>query len=658
MVIAYDITSAGFFCDLGVLGGYDTAKNRASIDDEINMFVCSRDDALDESMRLWIDKTLDCIEYGKLDCTLEQFVGFRDAWGTEGVSTLGTPFCAEIQGRKVTKRSKWFSALSMTDADIIREMQKDTPYRDYPFRKSDEPAATRLVHKFDTRSIIRCCWANTALKNLNGHKEWCTIGADPKQKRRLGREAVRRDGLWRICVDQKGFDNHQQKSWILYCLEGLMERIARRNEEFRSELMKEVDLMRRSEIRIRRSTDKGGNVFKPWTGGIPSGHFWTALIDSVLNRAQFRLVCDRLGYRVVTERFQGDDSWAKVVERPSAEDIAFEYERLGLEVNPNKTWINLMRSEYLHEFYSVGSRDLWGFPSRGFRAVVWKKPDLGVTQDRTAPSILQSRLADYRRACRRGLEIIPGEIARLAPSKDDRLSEWLHTPVWMGGGGFCLTSSGDRNLERDLPGRVALCWDKEDWIVGRARLISPVIDGFNSVALLRVSSGARVPGIKRRVLFKTVCSVPTPKQERLSHLFSLEVPTGLRLRLDWNVKDVKDFPDAYRRKIDLEVALEREDRVSKDLVPGNWHEVFTDEQRSKVVKQIRKFAYHKCNFEDSMYDGTAYEGVARWANAVWGGFVNYVALEGMLWMLRPGWEALLLIAWRRVLELDPFRVAV
>lgn len=75
--------------------------------------------------------------------------------------------------------------------------------------------------------------------------------------------------------------------------------------------------------------------------GIPSGSYFTNLVGSIINYARILFLCDKLNYRVISCRVQGDDSVVKVEapDKPNLYGLSSTIEQFGWVLNPAKCLI-------------------------------------------------------------------------------------------------------------------------------------------------------------------------------------------------------------------------------------------------------------------------------------------------------------------------------
>jgi hypothetical protein len=179
-----------------------------------------------------------------------------------------------------------------------------------------------------------------------------------------------------------------------------------------------------------------------WEIGVPSGLKWTAVVDSILNRAAAEIVAEDIGFKIESAYYQGDDAILMGLGPSDSNVWADAYAKLGLDVNRDKTWVSRDSCDFLHEVYRAG--EIRAFPARMGKSVIWKKPSQGGAVV-GAETRLHECISDCLKGVRRDL-IGCRDVARRLVGKFMRtrgcipglgvVDELLDTPTWMGGLGF------------------------------------------------------------------------------------------------------------------------------------------------------------------------------------------------------------------------------
>jgi len=267
-------------------------------------------------------------------------------------------------------------------------------------------------------------------------------------------------GWFKVPLDQSSFDQHQSKltiAAVLLAMLSVMTRWGAPPEYFRVfEAMMDSLFVSGADVII------DGKVLGPWRNGVPSGWRWTALLDTLLNYASFRVIKisqARVGRRFNTtgEVFQGDDVAFCCDSLDAIQVILDTYGRMGYKVHPEKTFISRGRCEFLRRSFEAWG--VTGYTSRTLLGFRFRTPVLAPPLCRGER--LYSRMCQWHICCLRGsdydrvAECLIEDAHQLGIASDIA-SDYLLTPNSVGGGGV----SGSSNF-----GRALLRWGKGRWLV-------------------------------------------------------------------------------------------------------------------------------------------------------------------------------------------------
>jgi hypothetical protein len=400
-----------------------------------------------------------------------------------------------------------------------------------------------------------------------------------------------------LCTDQSNFDLHQRKEWVVYALEVLFKKIETINPW--------ASVAIKAELRSLQEVDiVYDNRKLTWGKGVLSGYKFTALVDSILNRAETRTVLSRRGInKLALECYQGDDAIVGLFENISKGEIALEYQNLGLEVHPAKTWYGRGATEFLHEIYAP--RVVYGFPARSFKALAWKSP-MTLSSEKFGADKLNSLIKTCLMCHRRGLLIYP-QVKRILKqyglSTEGGFTAWLRTPTLFGGfgagtsGRVKLVMKVSRNLKFKI--QVNGLWG------GKL---------YSEAARARVETSCPLPGLSLSLNWGRVGGSRFMPAVRMSRFAEVGV-----MRLDWYVNDLERYSDAYKRKLTLEWKLRRRELIMESDLPVRYG----FENVDFVYRRYKKLLNMALSVETSMGNSETYSFVSSWANRVWAG----VALE-------------------------------
>jgi len=619
IVISKPKHPALYLCDLHTLGGYDTVLNRVDVIPEAVALhkkpICSQ-----AALRPFIDETIALIAAKAPAHNFRQHVRFRDVWMTNGASTHGSPTVLQTaRGKKIRVAGKLGSTAGMTDQQLVDLAWRYRPAIDRVFRKEDEVVKTRAVHSYDLGSFLRCDYAGQFLKNLNGNAQWTTLGMGPRQRfevRKRLRELSRMQGFF-LCTDQSAFDNNQSKENVAYAIEKLFDHaIASASpgqmEDLRHIKRVELDSFDRCVI-----VDEKKNVVSPWMRGVPSGHRWTALIDSILNRAMSLYVAQSLNLDVIQGYYQGDDAVMRIRgTRPDPEKVGAVYRSLGMAANPLKTWVHPENYEFLHEFETPF--ESLAMPARMMKSLIWKKPSLGVSNFVTGEQRIKDTWEIFAKANRRGLvvydaikHVLTRHLRRAGVSRPHAASlSVLNTPVYLGGLGW--GTGGRLALKYITNGpRQAL------------RILTPVrFTGITQAVasdyiIRRVNTVVPLPGYGTKVFVEKI-----PPQNRVP----LPPATPSSVRVQWTLAD--RVKDPFKNKLILEHRIRRSLDIHAHHIPDSPLRYLKPRVLTTLVPYIIRMQGWVANFSTCISSAEPWAQLSDLAGGMWNTVLNTAVFAG------------------------------
>lgn len=443
-----------YFVELHYVAGYDTYHHRSyNMLDDCKPFLKRRhfpreySDMYKKNIRETIDKIN--FRYAP-NAKFDDWVRFRDNWAIMGSSNVGKKLVIQTPGFKDVSRvnSKFTNTLLYTDDQLIKMLHEYRPHEIRPFLKDNESAKARIVIGYDTLSYIRCSFLEGLIKNFNnGEDIWTSVGFDPDKMysvRKRFDQAFKNPDEKLVCTDQSAFDQHQYKEMFIYAFEYLCKKMSYYNP-----CVKEIcDL---ELYGLRHAYFNMGTHHAKWENGLCSGHKFTALLGSILNRAASMTAADIsnntkfVNYSI----FQGDDATMVVNNKFDVPSFLEAYGLLDMVVNPMKTWNSSIRTEYLHQLYIKGQ--VYALPVRACLGSIFKDPQ---TKREIPDQKMISYISELRQASRRGCVVdkllkfwTHKYFSKYSKGiKQNTIYSWLHTPSCLGGGGF-LPYVSDRNYK-------------------------------------------------------------------------------------------------------------------------------------------------------------------------------------------------------------------
>lgn len=614
-----------FLCDLHVLGGYDTVLNRVDVLRDYHLVAGSaRPSILDARLKSLIRSTVRLLRFdpGKA-IGFDDFIRFRDAWALPGACTHGTPALLQVRGRVRRVRGKFASLLGWTDAEIAAAARRGDPARIYPFRKLDEPAKTRVVQSYDVFSYLRCSYLDAMIGDYNGSEVWTTLGMNSSQRAELSASIfglLQQPGTSAVSIDQSAFDEAQSKDAVAFVLSELFDAAASSLPPAVAAEVRALGKAEAASFAQAKVWDKSSGVpvpLFPWKQGVPSGHKFTGLIDSILNRAETLWAAEQLGVVVHKGIWQGDDC-GLIIQGSSTPDVwASTLARKGLTANPLKTGCSPSRLEFLHEV--LGPEGVWALPARAFRTVIWRPPDMG-SSSFTPRHEQVSALWDTMLKCqRRGMSMLPcirRSFDALFPKGTPRppstmRDEWICTPRVFGGFGL------------GLKGRVSGEWEpsKVKWrgikIVSKIAMSGPR-KAVESAAVRRLGVATPLPSVPASFSLRRVRPPPvTPPMPRLKR----------PLRYDWVVYDTRHRQDAWTQKLRLEHALSGGDEITLDMLPDRSLAI-SPLGVDAAVRILSKWAGWSPCFEMATSSGLPFSFAREYGASAWSAWLARWVLGG------------------------------
>lgn len=422
-----------YLVDMKVMGGYNTYLNNVDpVKPWFEKMLGKRDSLPGDQvskLKKHLDNSLDSIRWKK-DCKLSvgEFVTNRGYWEGSG-SALRTKFVVTVDGRRVKLRSKAGAMLQYSDEEILEQMRSMDIISD-TFQKSDEPVKARVIQNVSMNSYLRCSYLNEFIDAL---PDWTPLEKKGKEVRDIW-DRLANCSEWGYSLDFSGFDSNVRPDLFQYVLDGLGVRAAKNGAE---------GWVAECESGSSIKSFGFGSGYKlecdGWLG-LPSGHRWTALIGTLINRAVSEWLRETLG-TIWDSYHQGDDIAIFSRGELSMERVSALIGTLGMEINPHKTVVCRGGIEFLRNWCSGGK--VIPYPARLVRNLLWYKPGSGLLLQ-TWIDRLRDSGSSIRRARSWGLRGLgtygKGVLRRETPSflsgiERGKLTNWFFGSGWLGGAG-------------------------------------------------------------------------------------------------------------------------------------------------------------------------------------------------------------------------------
>nr|UHS72506.1 MAG: putative RNA-dependent RNA polymerase [Totiviridae sp.] len=601
-----------YLCDIHVLGGYDTFLNRVDVLEECKILTEPKVSGASKYASLLLDGIRDTVSKIAVDrqrtVGLQDFIHFRDNWTIPGACSIGSSALLEVRRRGGWKRvrasGKLGKTVEMSDVEIVKAARAREPAVVRPFRKVDEPVKTRAVYAYDTRSYLRCSWLSSFLGDYNAYGTWTPLGTGRRTRatQRLDIAANLGSSRRAVSLDQSSFDLNQPKWLVKAAMREVISHILRYTHPSMKDELAEI-----AQTELHSFEEAYMPGVGRWRRGVPSGHKWTALLDSILNRAECLVAARIRRVKIVQGWWQGDDGLVFEEGEPVM-GWAEAYSELGLSVNADKTWVDGNSCEFLHEFYT--QRAVRAFPARSFRSVLWSKPIMGTSSFQTGLDYVQSSLDTWLKCARRGLVNMDKMAVSLLMRRGLTYSKALgvlRTPRAFGGLGWAAD------------GRLGLRWSGGKVWYRRVRLVSKPAFGYGRLGQLAILNrlGATMPlptTPLQAVSFpvRGFCDMPPPRN------------LGLHPRLKFQWCDEDPVEDPWYCRIYLEAMLACRAPWLNSMVPCPFIRSL-ECNVEKAFRLINRWGSRRLGLDTLSSTGEAWASVADSVNREWAGFVTWVA---------------------------------
>lgn len=324
-------------------------------------------------------------------------------------------------GLRLQKRA---APLVFSPDDIQKDMLSETPFNSKVLLKADEPSKLRLIVSSDFAEFMLGAYlfdGCTATLPI-------TVGWSTQEQSSVlyeMQDAMRRGEIV-LPLDYSSFDHQVTRDEVLLALEAILLAVGAPPP------LIELYLRRFSATRLRISEELVRLTEWPrdsynWEGGVLSGSFYTALLDSVVNQTWLRIVSAR-GYS------QGDDTAAFVPSWQEGIRVVRSLQAdLKLDINVSKFFISANRTEYLRTV--VERRKVYQYPARTINGVLYSKPNSASDID---PVARARAIADnIAQTLKRGrVALTPAAVEPVPKSRRSLVWSLLCNPIHSGGFGF------------------------------------------------------------------------------------------------------------------------------------------------------------------------------------------------------------------------------
>lgn len=397
--------------------------------------------------------------------TIDEYINNPFHWSGAG-SSSGERLVAELDG-KATKmpRVKWNTALAMEREAVLHTFLTNTKIEDKVFIKLQETQKWRLLVNSNFEMFLQMNFFLVAIQRLvRGHPNTPLLSSRSRLNTWTD-DAVRllaSGDIVGLSLDQSGFDHQVEQPIKRFAMRVIMDWVIERSLPSDTERLQRV----RDNVLFAlqgASVNVFGKVFLE-VAGIPSGWSWTALLDTIVNYAQYYSVSrfvSGLGFRVLgllEALFQGDDIAAFVADEAGAAMIVAAYNLLGYQIKSTKININSVEIEFLRMV--IGKWGVRGYLNRLVTSILTRAPgaeDPWLAEERARMMVDQASQALARGADKTAVEkfLLRAVMGATKWKKEDSI-DWLCSYTCDGGGGWRGFMGGKatkwgRETEETLP---------------------------------------------------------------------------------------------------------------------------------------------------------------------------------------------------------------
>jgi hypothetical protein len=432
----------------------------------------------------------------------------------KGVSTDlegANVFHSKLRRVKKTRRTKKSASLAVQPEEIVRKLYQHSPQQLRIFQKPDAQKR-RFIANGDFDNFLKMDFISCFLdKGFEQHQHMSVLN-NMSKRREMFKSLIdhgKDEKYIKLPLDQSKFDHMVTREMLEIIFDKITDICPRGSEQ-----QDVARILRQSMFSLESTVYNGTDSFR-YCKGVASGWRWTALLDTIINYAEFIIIKAEYDKRtarycrhqieIISMNFQGDD--ARLVLNCSiacAEALMAMYSECGLKVNKQKNFISRNRDEFL-KMVAEGD-NLVGYPARVIMSMTQYKP----VSD--APMNFVDRINDITnnalRGARRGmsLDFIKHYLATVVRSKKVNYNDymcWLITPNSVGGYGL---AKGDTL-------RTLLDIKEDRWV----RLRATTIEYTNRVCEIqfdvKVETAERDHVIDARLLKNAVMSI-LPQADR------------------------------------------------------------------------------------------------------------------------------------------------
>lgn len=322
--------------------------------------------------------------------SVNQFLADPMYWATPGSSDAKRLFVTTPDGvRLKTRRSKWASAIAMSQAELRILYYSTAPQRNKAVTKR-ELGKARMIIAGDMSNYLRMAWISYWLEDVMRANNHMSMLYNKDKAFTMWQEMLENTAPDRIRkyynmpTDESEYDHHITSEMLLRMLNAIEKMIQIYYEgPDMSDMLLSIALIRGSLINngvVTVRKEDGTVVEIPVQRGLLSGWRWTAFLNTLANGGKlngFRYVI-MLRSNVWVDPVKdfstlGDDIRSRLDNLTNCAALLDIYKETNFDVNPGKFFISKDCDEYLRKIALLGKR-LTGYPLRGVSALCFSNP--------------------------------------------------------------------------------------------------------------------------------------------------------------------------------------------------------------------------------------------------------------------------------------------
>lgn len=304
---------------------------------------------------------------------IDTFISNPALWATSGSSMRAERY-------EDSRKNKWTLAYNSSKDKLRSLLLTNQNNEVHVFVKTNhEPIKNRFIGTCDDPANLQMSFLDQYISP--GLKHCNIIASYMSNKGWISMydliTTFKRHKLPSVDVDQTNFDHGMSRKMVEMTLQSIYNRITlllNTAGSYNSEVFNVIEALKYSMSHLRIV---GDNYAFPWTNGVASGWRWTALLDSMINWAENKIIDqDMLNYglpvRLVYRVVQGDDVSEFYMDNITALNRVKFWQRRNFDISVSKTIVNKRYSEFLR--YIINESEVRGYPARVLHSILVRDP--------------------------------------------------------------------------------------------------------------------------------------------------------------------------------------------------------------------------------------------------------------------------------------------